>query len=134
MSGFYGRAHLVIVPLTLYNESRQLSNETSMFNCEAAMKKNWKIGWFALILVLLVQLACRVVKYSPETLCKMKGGIWHEEVPKDNSWCEMPKKPASPPTQPEVELYPSATEPARFHPCHSHRGISHADCRLRAGM
>ena len=70
------------------------------------MIKNWKIGWFALILVLLVQLACKVVKYSPETLCKMKGGIWHEEVPKDNSWCEMPKKPAPPPIQPEVEFIP----------------------------
>lgn len=70
------------------------------------MKKNWKIGCVALILVMLVQLACSIEDVSPEYFCEMKGGTWHPSTLYEDAWCEKPKKPAPPPTQPEVESIP----------------------------
>lgn len=70
------------------------------------MKKNWKIGCIALILVTLVQLACSIEDVSPEYFCEMKGGTWHPSTLYEDAWCEKPKKPAPPPAQPEVESNP----------------------------
>lgn len=72
------------------------------------MKKNWKMACLGLILIWLVQSACYVGQVFPKQICELNGGIWHEEIPKDDSWCEMPKKPApnAPSTQPEVESNP----------------------------
>ena len=70
------------------------------------MKKNWKIRCVAPILVMLVQLACSIEDVSPEYFCEMKGGTWHPSTLDEDAWCEKPKKPAPPPTQPEVESIP----------------------------
>lgn len=58
------------------------------------MKKKWKPVCLALILIMLVQLACTIEDVAPDYFCEMRGGIWHGSTPYEDGWCEMPKKPA----------------------------------------
>jgi len=83
------------------------------------MKKNWKIGCLALVLIMLVQLACSIEDVSPEYFCEMKGGTWHISTPETDAWCEMPEKPAQPqfeqnPPAPNQTVSPLATATGEY--------------------
>ncbi|MBI5354504.1 MAG: hypothetical protein HZB50_17830 [Chloroflexi bacterium] len=61
------------------------------------MKKNvWRL---ALLLVLLVQLACEVEDVSPEYFCEAKGGKWHPSTIYESAYCES----ATPTPKPQTE-------------------------------
>jgi hypothetical protein len=73
------------------------------------MKKNWKMGWFALILVFLVQLACAsFTEIAPETFCEMRGGKFIKGEISFDDVCVMPRT-ATPASQMEnkTEVAPS---------------------------
>ena len=86
------------------------------------MKKNVKVGWLALILILLAQLACGIEDFSPEYFCEMSGGTWHKSTPESEAWCEMPNTPAplipsdaeSNPSQPDQPVSPLATSTGEY--------------------
>lgn len=67
------------------------------------MKTCTRKGMYALLLALLIQMACGIGDVSPKSICEMNGGRWHPSIAGEDAWCEtLPKTPFENPTLPAL--------------------------------